>query len=115
MDLGISNAHVCRCEARTARIAHSAQGFTGTPLREREGEREEVRCVSGFRDLILTFPSQERCTHAQVAFYDTTPVGRILNRFSKDMDNVDTMISFQFQQYFRTGIQVRFLWLLCLV
>jgi len=27
-----------------------------------------------------------------MAFFDTTPLGRIINRFSKDIDEVDLMI-----------------------
>ena len=27
-----------------------------------------------------------------MAFFDTTPIGRIINRFSKDIDEVDLMI-----------------------
>lgn len=29
---------------------------------------------------------------APVAFYDTTPIGRILNRFTKDIADVDQMV-----------------------
>jgi ABC-type multidrug transport system fused ATPase/permease subunit len=47
-----------------------------------------------------------RLAHAIISFFDSTPVGRIMNRFSKDLDNLDTMISFQLQQYARVGIQL---------
>lgn len=38
-----------------------------------------------------------------MAFYHTTPVGRIINRFSKDMDEIDVRLPLtleQFIQYF---------------
>ena len=34
----------------------------------------------------------ERILSSTMAFFDTTPVGRIINRFSKDMDEIDLMI-----------------------
>lgn len=48
----------------------------------------------------------ERLGHAMIGFYDRTPVGRIMNRLAKDMDDIDSMMSFQIQQYVRNASQV---------
>ncbi|KAM9852911.1 ATP-binding cassette sub-family C member 5 [Aulostomus maculatus] len=41
-------------------------------------------------------------------FFDVTPTGRILNRFSKDMDEVDTRLPFQAEMFIQNVILVFF-------
>lgn len=41
----------------------------------------------------------DRVLHARPSFFDTNPMGRILNRFSKDMDQMDSMLPVAAQDF----------------
>lgn len=45
----------------------------------------------------------DKVMHAPMYFFDTTPTGRILNRFSKDMDEVDIKLPFFTEQLLQNG------------
>ncbi|XP_030650146.1 ATP-binding cassette sub-family C member 5 [Chanos chanos] len=49
-----------------------------------------------------------RILRSPMKFFDTTPTARVLNRFSKDMDEVDTRLPFQAEMFVQNVILVFF-------
>ncbi|XP_023932340.1 canalicular multispecific organic anion transporter 2 [Lingula anatina] len=61
-------------------------------------------CVAASRTIHKSF--LERIMRAPMSFFDTTPLGRIMNRFSKDMETVDSSLPLTVETILAAGAQV---------
>jgi ABC-type multidrug transport system fused ATPase/permease subunit len=74
-------------------------------------------CLTGGRGVMFTYKSVRASSHmhsvmldnlvrATPAFFDVTPTGRILNRFSGDIDKIDAMLPRMAENYLSIGLWV---------
>lgn len=61
-------------------------------------------CVHG--STVLHERLLENILRLPLAFFETTPLGRIVNRFSKDIDVIDTMIPRALSWFFLTAVAI---------
>uniref|UniRef100_H9GH89 ATP-binding cassette sub-family C member 5 n=1 Tax=Anolis carolinensis TaxID=28377 RepID=H9GH89_ANOCA len=69
----------------------------------KQGSGGTLRASSRLHDELF-----RRILRSPMKFFDTTPTGRILNRFSKDMDEVDVRLPFQAEMFIQNVILVFF-------
>ncbi|KAI0693122.1 ABC transporter [Cytidiella melzeri] len=58
--------------------------------------------LTNYASMDLHKDAIERVMHAPMSFFETTPLGRIMNRFSKDIDTVDNMLGDSLRMFFST-------------
>lgn len=76
----------------------------------------EVICILSFVAIMVKFTVNAsrrihrkllgNVAHATTGFFDKTPLGRLLSRFSKDMSLIDTLLPLQLQQAMNLGFLV---------
>lgn len=62
--------------------------------------------LSYFASKTLHRMAIERVMHAPMSFFETTPLGRVMNRFSKDIDTIDNMLSDAMRMFSNTFSQM---------
>ncbi|RHZ09119.1 hypothetical protein DYB31_016195, partial [Aphanomyces astaci] len=71
--------------------------------------RLSLRCSQAMHEKLF-----RKVLHAPVTtFFDITPVGRILNRFSSDLDQVDSMLPFTGVLFLQFGFQIAAIVVVC--
>ena len=48
----------------------------------------------------------ESCLHANVNFFSVTPIGRMINRFAKDIDTIDNSLPRFLETWLKCAVQV---------
>ena len=59
-----------------------------------------------FPDIVDDNDNNLQVIRAPMWFFDTTPSGRVLNRFSKDMDEIDVRLSQLGEQFIQNAVTV---------
>ncbi|KAL5494990.1 hypothetical protein ACEPAI_452 [Sanghuangporus weigelae] len=62
--------------------------------------------LSYFASKTLHLRAIERVMHAPMTFFETTPLGRIMNRFAKDIDTIDNVLSEEMRMFANTFSQM---------
>ncbi|XP_044141081.1 multidrug resistance-associated protein 5-like isoform X1 [Bufo gargarizans] len=65
--------------------------------------KSTLRASTKLHDLLF-----QKVLRSPIHFFDTTPLGRILNRFTKDVDEVDIRLPYQIEQLMQNVILVLF-------